>query len=95
MTSTQVNAIGEQPPVTLHVAGEAWKFSITGVSRIGRDLFISVVLQGAEVCTAVVHVRDHIVLGVTARDILDRACAWLLARRGERHVYIELAEAMA
>ncbi len=95
MTSMQVNASGDQPPVTLHVAGEAWKFSITGVSRIGRDLFISVVLQGAEVCTAVVHVRDHIVLGVTARDILDRACAWLLARRGERHVYIELAEAMA
>lgn len=95
MTSMQANAIGEQPPVTLHVAGETWKFSITGVSRIGRDLFISVVLQGAEVCTAVVHVRDHIVLGVTARDILYRACAWLLARGGERHVYIELAEAWA
>lgn len=95
MTNMQVNAIGDQAPVTLHVAGEAWKFSITGVSRIGRELFISVVLQGAEVCTAVVHVRDHIVLGVTAKDILDRACAWLLARRGERHVYIELAEAMA
>ncbi len=95
MTNMKVNALGDQPPVTLHVAGEAWKFSITGVSRIGRDLFISVVLQGAEVCTAVVHVRDHIVLGVTARDILDRACAWLLARRDERHVYIELAEGLA
>ncbi len=95
MTNMQVNAIGDQAPVTLHVAGEAWKFSITGVSRIGRELFISVVLQGAEVCTAVVHVRDQIVVGVTARDILDRACAWLLARQGERHVYIELAEASA
>lgn len=95
MTSLHVNATGDQAPVTLHVAGEAWKFSITGVSRIGRELFISVVLQGAEVCTAVVHVRDHIVLGVTAKDILDRACAWLLARQGERHVYIELAETFA
>lgn len=91
----QVNAIGDQPPVMLHVAGQAWKFSITGVSRVGRELFIAVVLQGAEVCTAIVHVHDHIVLGVTARDILDRACAWLLARQGERHVYIELAESYA
>ena len=91
----QVNAIGDQPPVMVHVAGQAWKFSITGVSRVGRELFIAVVLQGAEVCTAIVHVHDHIVLGVTARDILDRACAWLLARQGERHVYIELAESYA
>lgn len=94
METTYVTAMGEQPPVLLHVAGEAWRFSITGVSRVGRELFISVMLQGAEICTAIVHVRDHIVLGVTARDILDRACAWLLARQGERHVYIELAEAV-
>ena len=81
MTSMQASAIGDQPPVTLHVAGEAWKFSITGVSRVGREVFISVVLQGAEVCTAVVHVHDHIVLGVTAREILDRACACYEPRR--------------
>lgn len=86
-----VAAVPVQAPVTLHVAGEAWQFSITGVTRVGRELFISIALQGAELCTAVVHVRDHIVLGVTAREILDRACAWLLARGQQRHAYIDLA----
>ena len=79
-------------PVTLDVGGQRWQFSVTGVTRVGRELFISVMLQGAEVCTAVVHVRDRIVVGFTARAILDRACAWLLARRGERHTYIELED---
>ena len=82
MTSLQVNAIGDQAPVTLHVAGEAWKFSITGVSRIGRELFISVVLQGAEVCTAVVHVRDHIVLGVANSNRRCNAGGQCISRRG-------------
>ncbi|HUR35468.1 MAG TPA: hypothetical protein VM032_16805 [Vicinamibacterales bacterium] len=94
MHSVQATDVGGYLPVTLTVAGESWRFSITGVSRIGRELFISVVLQGAELCTAVVHVHDHIVLGVTARQILDRACEWLLARGHERHVYIELPRAV-
>ena len=88
-----VTAPAAGPPVTLHVAGETWRFAITGVTRVGRDLFISVVLTGREVCTAVVHVRDQIVPGVTARRILDRACEWLLQRHDDRHVYIELGDA--
>lgn len=77
-------------PVTLDIAGQRWQFSITGITRVGRELFISVMLQGADVCTAVVHVRDRVVLGITARAILDRACEWLLDRKGERHTFIEL-----
>jgi hypothetical protein len=87
----QANYVEGQAPVMLNVKGQAWRFSISGVTKVGRELFISIVLQGAELCTAVVHVHDHIVLGVTARQILDRACEWLLARGDERHVYIELA----
>jgi hypothetical protein len=87
----QTSKLDGQNPVTLHVAGEQWRFSITGVTRVGRELFISVALQGAVLCTAVVHMRDQIVLGETARQILDRACDWLLTRGSERHVYIELA----
>ena len=34
--------------------------------------------------------RDRIVLGSTAREILNRACEWLIVRKGERHTYIEL-----
>jgi hypothetical protein len=92
--TVQTTYVEEQAPVMLNIAGEAWRFSISGVTRVGRDLFISVVLQGAELCTAVVHVHDHIVLGVTAREILDRACEWLLARGDERRVYIELTPAV-
>ena len=81
------------PPVTLHVAGDTWRFAIAGVTRVGRDLFISVVLTGPELCTAVVHVREQVVPGVTARQILDRTCEWLVRRCGDRHAYIELGEA--
>lgn len=94
MDTIQATYVEGQAPVMLNIAGEPWRFSISGVTRVGRELFISVVLQGAELCTAVVHVRDHIVLGVTAREILDRACEWLMARGTERHVYIELAPAL-
>ncbi len=82
-------------PVMLHVGGEEWRFSITGVTRVGRGLFISVMLQGRDICTAVIHVRDRIVLGVTARDILEHACEWLKRRGSERHVYIDLAESFS
>lgn len=95
MQTLSVTAMEDQTPVLLHVDGEDWRFSITGVTRVGRELFISVMLQGRDVCTAVVHVRDRVVLGVTARDILERACEWLMRRGSERHVYIELAESMA
>jgi hypothetical protein len=37
--------------------------------------------------------RGPLVLGVTAREILDSACDWLLRRGTERHAYIELASA--
>lgn len=94
MQTVQAAEVGAQAPVTLNVAGEAWRFSIASVTRVGRELFISVVLQGADICTAVVHVHDHIEWGVTAREILNSACEWLLARGNERHVYIELAPAL-
>ena len=90
MQTVQAAEVGAQAPVTLNVAGEAWRFSIASVTRVGRELFISVVLQGADICTAVVHVHDDIEWGVTAREILNSACEWLLARGTERHVYIEL-----
>jgi hypothetical protein len=92
--TVQATDIQTQAPVTLNVAGEAWRFSIASVTRVGRELFISIVLQGADLCTAVIHVHDEIEWGVTAREILNRACQWLLCRGAERHVYIELAPAI-
>ncbi len=76
MTSMQASAIGDQPPVTLRGWGNLEILDHRRVARRPGEVFISVVHMGAEVCTAVVHVHDHIVLGVTAREILDRACAW-------------------
>ena len=81
MQTVQAADLGAQAPVTLNVAGEAWRFSIASVTRVGRDLFISVVLQGADICTAVVHVHDHIEWGGTAREILRTSGA----RQRSRH----------
>jgi hypothetical protein len=89
--TVQAAEIGAEAPVTLNVAGEAWRFSIASVTRVGRELFISVILQGADLCTAVIHVHGPIVPGVTARAVLDRACGWLLDRGQERHAYLDLS----
>jgi hypothetical protein len=82
----------EQTPVSLHVGGVEWRFLVTSVTRFRRDLFIQVLLHGPEECRITVHLRDHIVLGVTARDILTAACEWLATRGGATHAYIDLAD---
>lgn len=84
-------AVSSSSPVTLHVGRERWQFSIAGVTRVGNELFISAMLQGTDVCTAVIHVHDRIVPGITVRALLERVCEWLTVRRGERYAYLELA----
>ena len=87
--ATQPNA---ETPVTLYVNGEQWWFSVATVRRVGRDLFVHVALNGPDVCTVNIHLRDGIVLGMTARDILTAACEWLLVRGTSTNAFIELAE---
>ncbi len=89
------HAATDSRPVTLHVGREPWLFSITGVTRVGNELFISATLQGTEICTAVIHVHDRIVPGITVRRLLERVCQWLTVRGPERHTYLELAEPAA
>ena len=81
-----------QSPVTLHVNGEQWWFSVATVRRVGRDLFVHVALQGPDVCSVTIHLRGGIVLGTTARDILTAACEWLLVRGSATQAFIDLAE---
>ena len=81
-----------QAPVTLYVNGEQWWFSVSTVRRVGRDIFVHVALDGPDVCTVTIHLRDGIVLGMTARDILTAACDWLLVRGTATNAFIDLAE---
>jgi len=48
-------------------------------------------LSGIEDCTATVRVHGRLVLGVTARALLERTCEWLATRGRERCGFIELA----
>jgi hypothetical protein len=89
VSATQSDA---QTPVTLYVNGEQWWFSVATVRRVGRDLFVHVALHGPDVCTVTIHLRDGIVLGTTARDILTAACDWLLVRGTATHAFIDLVE---
>ena len=82
-----------QTPVALHIDGEEWLFSIASVKRVGRELFLQIALQGPALCSVTVHLRDRIVLGVTAPQILNAACDWLLTRGKATHGYLDLAEA--
>ena len=76
--------------VTLRVEGLEWRFHVSAVTRVDRALFITITLDGPELCTLVVHLRDRIELGVTASEILMSACEWLLVRGRERRGYCDL-----
>ena len=89
------HAASDSRPVTLHVGREPWQFSITGVTRVGNELFISATLLGSELCTAVIHIHDGVVPGVTVRRLLEAVCEWLVVRGRERHTYLDLAEPAA
>jgi hypothetical protein len=78
-------------PVALHIAGEEWLFSIASVKRIGRELFLQIALRGPALCSLTVHLRDRVVFGVTAPQILNAACDWLLSRGEATHGYVDLA----
>lgn len=78
--------------LALHVNGAEWCFAIESVKRIGRELFIQIGLRGPDICSMTVRVRDRIVFGVTAPQILNLACDWLLTRGSAKHVYLDLAE---
>jgi hypothetical protein len=81
-------------PVSLYVDGIEWQFAIDEVVRTGRDLYIHVSLAShRDRCTMTVHVHDGIVIGETAREILNGTCAWLMDRRQATHGYLELASA--
>jgi hypothetical protein len=81
----------ESTPVSVWVMGFEWHLSIARVTRIAEDFFIEIRLSGIEDCTATVHVHGRLVLGVTAREILERTCEWLATRGRERCGFIELA----
>lgn len=82
----------QQNPVVLEVQGVEWWFSVAAVSRVDHDLFIQVALDGPESCLLTVHLRDRLVLGSTAQDILMAACEWLLERGSATHGFVDLAE---
>jgi hypothetical protein len=89
--TVNVPRAAEDTAVSLWVVGIEWQLSIARVTRVGQDLFIQIRLNGIEDCTATVHVHGRIVLGVTARAILERTCEWLLTRGSERSGFIQLA----
>jgi hypothetical protein len=91
MNAQRADLSGAQASVALHIAGEEWLFSISSVKRIGRELFLHIVLQGPALCSLTVHLRDRVVFGVTAPQILDAACGWLLSRGEATHGYVDLA----
>lgn len=95
MAIVPANQSDRQTPVPLHVDGVDWLFSINTVRRVGRDLFIQVDLEGPDRCLATVHVRDGIVLGTTARQILTAACEWLRVRGTALHTFIDLSAPVA
>ena len=91
-TSTvNVSRAAVNTAVSVWVMGCEWHLSIARVTRVGEDLFIEIRLSGVEDCTATVRVHGRLVLGVTARALLERTCEWLATRGRERCGFIELA----
>ena len=90
MTALSVVETERQMPVALHVNGVEWSFAISGIRRVGRDLFVQVSVEGPELCTVTIHLRDGIVIGSTAHAMLMATCEWLLKRGRARQAFIDL-----
>lgn len=92
MLTARATNTSSEPPVVLHVCGVEWTFAVASVTRVGGDLFVQVQLTGPDTCGITVHLRDRVVLGVTAENILMAACNWLQSRGSDRHGYVDLAD---
>lgn len=88
--SVNVSPDAQDTAVALSVMGNDWLLSIERVTRIAQELFIEIRLNGVEDCAATVHVHGRVVLGVTAREILERTCEWLLTRGSQRYGFIDV-----
>jgi hypothetical protein len=91
ISSANVSRAEENTAVSVWVMGFEWHLSIVRVTRVAEEFFIEIRLSGIEDCTATVHVHGRLVLGVTARAILERTCQWLATRGREQCGFIELA----
>jgi hypothetical protein len=53
-------------------------------------LLIRIVLSGPDECVIAVRVSGGFIIGTTAKQILDSACAWLLSRQGQTEGMIDI-----
>ena len=77
-------------PVLLIIRGAEWRFSIVDVARAGSTLLIRIVLTGPEDCEVLMRISGEYIVGVTAKQILDAACAWLQSRGPETQGVIDV-----
>jgi hypothetical protein len=80
----------ETRPVSLTIGADVWSLHMSGATRIGRDSFIHIALIGPRMCTITVRTPAAVVRGVTARQLLDAVCDWLLASNERDDAYLEL-----
>jgi hypothetical protein len=76
---------------SLTIGSDVWELYIFGVTRIGRDAFIQLTLLGPRECTVTVRAPSALVRGVTARQLLDAVCDWLISGDPSDRAYLELA----
>src|SRR5271154_4340607 len=80
----------ETRPVSLTIGADVWTLHVSGATRIGGDSFIHIALIGPRTCTITVRTPAVVVRGVTARQLLELVCDWLLASNERDHAYLEL-----
>jgi hypothetical protein len=75
------------------VGNDVWQLQVFGITQVGRDLFIQVVLRGPRFCTATVRARATSSARATAVQLLEAIGEWLTCADLRDHVYLECAEA--
>lgn len=75
---------------TLTIGPDSWSLYIFAITRIGRYLFIQMTLLGPRECTVTVRTPD-VQRGVTARQILNAVCDWLLSGDRSDRAFLEIS----
>ena len=80
------------PHATLTVGDVRWSIYVFGVSRVGADTFVQMLLIGPRICTVTVRARAPLGNRATARRVLTVVRQWIVSEDSSDQAYLELSD---
>jgi hypothetical protein len=77
------------PHLSLPIDGDLWDIYISGVRRIGDDLFVQLTLVGLRICTITARIRAADDPDTKAKELIVLIVDWLSSERTATHAFLE------